>query len=88
MAPLTPFPSSAQPAANGSYRVGGHKVSYELLNTMKQASSRTGVDFAYLVAQAGQESGFKPDAQARTSSARGARGRSTSARRAAASCTG
>lgn len=70
MAPVTPFPSSAQPTA-GSYRVGGHKVSYELLNTMKQASNRTGVDFAYLVAQAGQESGFKADAQAKTSSARG-----------------
>jgi len=72
MAPVTPFPSSANPAAaNGSYKIGGHKVSYELLNTMKQASSRTGVDFAYLVAQAGQESGFKADAQAKTSSARG-----------------
>jgi hypothetical protein len=74
MAPLTPFPSSAPPAASGStgnYRIGGHKVSYELLNTMKQASNRTGVDFAYLVAQAGQESGFKADAQAKTSSARG-----------------
>lgn len=71
MAPVTPLPpSSATPRAD-HYRVGGHKVSYELLNTMKQASTRTGVDFAYLVAQAGQESGFKPDAQAKTSSARG-----------------
>lgn len=46
-------------------------MSYELLATLKQASHRTGVDFAYLVAQAGQESGFRTDAQARTSSARG-----------------
>jgi hypothetical protein len=68
MAPVSPF----RPAATAdSYRVGGHQVSYELLSTLKQASSRTGVDFAYLVAQAGQESGFKADAQARTSSARG-----------------
>lgn len=68
MAPVSPF----RPAATAdSYRVGGHQVSYELLSTLKQASSRTGVDFAYLVAQAGQESGFKADAQAKTSSARG-----------------
>lgn len=69
MLPVTPFPPAAP--QTDSYRIGGHKVSYELLNTMKQASSRTGVDFAYLVAQAGQESGFRPDAQAKTSSARG-----------------
>lgn len=70
MAPVSPFrPSPA--STTDSYRVGGHQVSYELLNTLKQASSRTGVDFAYLVAQAGQESGFKADAQAKTSSARG-----------------
>jgi soluble lytic murein transglycosylase-like protein len=36
-----------------------------------KASQRTGVDFSYLVAQAGQESSFKPDARASTSSARG-----------------
>lgn len=71
MAPVTPFRSAASTTAAESYRVGGHQVSYELLSTLKQASSRTGVDFAYLVAQAGQESGFKPDAQAKTSSARG-----------------
>ncbi|WP_341895998.1 transglycosylase SLT domain-containing protein [Ferrovibrio terrae] len=69
MAPVTPFPPPSAKA--DSYRVGGHQVSYELLSTLKQASSRTGVDFAYLVAQAGQESGFKADAQAKTSSARG-----------------
>jgi hypothetical protein len=70
MAPVSPFRPAA-PSTTDSYRVGGHQVSYELLSTLKQASSRTGVDFAYLVAQAGQESGFKADAQARTSSARG-----------------
>ncbi|MCW0232640.1 MAG: transglycosylase SLT domain-containing protein [Ferrovibrio sp.] len=70
MAPVTPFRPSPATAAE-SYRIGGHQVSYELLSTLKQASSRTGIDFAYLVAQAGQESGFKADAQARTSSARG-----------------
>lgn len=69
MAPITP-PSTLGVKAE-TYRVGGHKVSYELLTTLRQASHRTGVDFAYLVAQAGQESGFKADAQAKTSSARG-----------------
>lgn len=69
MAPVTPFQNTA--VRTETYRVGGHQVSYELLSTLKQASHRTGVDFAYLVAQAGQESGFKADAQAKTSSARG-----------------
>ncbi|MFC3676883.1 transglycosylase SLT domain-containing protein [Ferrovibrio xuzhouensis] len=69
MAPLPPF--SASMNRDDVYRVGGHQVSYELLSTLKQASSSTGVDFAYLVAQAGQESGFRPDAQASGSSARG-----------------
>lgn len=71
MAPLPPFSAALNAARADSYRVGGHQVSYELLSTLKQASSRTGVDFAYLVAQAGQESGFRADAQAKTSSARG-----------------
>ncbi|MFN4310619.1 MAG: transglycosylase SLT domain-containing protein [Ferrovibrio sp.] len=71
MAPLPPFSAALNAARADSYRIGGHQVSYELLSTLKQASSRTGVDFAYLVAQAGQESGFRADAQARTSSARG-----------------
>ncbi|WP_298720918.1 transglycosylase SLT domain-containing protein [uncultured Ferrovibrio sp.] len=70
MAPITP-PSASGLKVVDSYRIGGHKVSYELLATLRQASQRTGVDFAYLVSQAGQESGFKADAQAKTSSARG-----------------
>lgn len=69
MAPVTPFPNPGTRAE--TYKVGGHQVSFELLATLKQASHRTGVDFAYLVAQAGQESGFRADAQAKTSSARG-----------------
>lgn len=69
MAPLPPF--SATASRDDVYRIGGHQVSYELLSTLKQASSSTGVDFAYLVAQAGQESGFRPDAKASGSSARG-----------------
>lgn len=71
MALLPPFPTSASASRDDVYRVGGHQVSYELLSTLKQASARTGVDFAYLVAQAGQESGFQTNAQASSSSARG-----------------
>lgn len=70
MAPVTPFPAAGARAAD-TYRIGGHQVGYELLSTLKQASSSTGIDFAYLVAQAGQESGFRSNAQASTSSARG-----------------
>ena len=38
---------------------------------IQQASLRTGVDFGYLVGQARIESGFNPDARAKTSSATG-----------------
>lgn len=38
---------------------------------VRDAATRTGVDFAYLMAQARVESGLNPAAQARTSSARG-----------------
>lgn len=69
MPPISPL--SNPQAQQDTYRIGGHRVSYQLLTTLKQASQRTGVDFGYLVAQAGQESGFRTDAQAKTSSARG-----------------
>jgi hypothetical protein len=49
----------------------GTKPSSEVTSAIRQASARTGVDFKYLVAQAGQESSFNPDAQAGTSSAKG-----------------
>lgn len=38
---------------------------------IQRASSRTGVDFSYLMVKAAQESGFDPDAKAATSSATG-----------------
>ena len=38
---------------------------------IRTAASRTGIDFSYLMAQARVESGLNPQAQARTSSARG-----------------
>jgi hypothetical protein len=47
------------------------KASPEVAQAIHQASVKTGVDFKYLVAQAGQESSFRPDLKATTSSARG-----------------
>ncbi|GAB5486473.1 MAG: hypothetical protein Pars2KO_00430 [Parasphingorhabdus sp.] len=43
----------------------------DLPSVIKQSASRTGVDFNYLIAQAQLESGMRPDAQAKTSSATG-----------------
>jgi len=42
-----------------------------VMNAIQQASSKTGVDFAYLVQQAKAESSFNPSAKAKTSSATG-----------------
>lgn len=42
-----------------------------VVNAIKQASTKTGVNFAYLVQQASAESSFDADAKARTSSASG-----------------
>ncbi len=43
----------------------------KVVNAIKNASARTGVDFAYLVQQAGAESSFNPKIKAKTSSASG-----------------
>lgn len=51
--------------------VGGHALPPEVLQSIHQASARTGVDFGFLVAQASVESGFNADAVARHSSAAG-----------------
>lgn len=42
-----------------------------VVNAIKNAAHRTGVNFAYLMEQAAVESSFRPDAKARTSSASG-----------------
>jgi len=47
------------------------KAPKPVLSAIKTASAKTGVDFAYMVQQAEAESAFKPNAQAKTSSARG-----------------
>lgn len=49
----------------------GAQPSPEVTSAIQKASASTGVDFAFLVAQAGQESSFQPDAKATTSSASG-----------------
>jgi hypothetical protein len=43
----------------------------DVVTAIRQASARTGVDFAYLLEKAATESSFDPKAQAGTSSARG-----------------
>lgn len=47
------------------------KAPPEVVAAIQRAADRTGVNFSYLMAQAAQESGFDPKAQASTSSARG-----------------
>ncbi len=49
----------------------GSVQSSDVTAAISRAASRTGVDFNYLIAQARIESGLDPQAQARTSSARG-----------------
>ncbi|MDE1901124.1 MAG: transglycosylase SLT domain-containing protein [Alphaproteobacteria bacterium] len=46
-------------------------MSARILQAIKNAAARTGVDFSYLVKKAAQESGFDPTAKASTSSATG-----------------
>src|SRR5690348_634166 len=43
----------------------------QVLKSIKTASTRTGVNFAYLLQQASTESSFNPKAKAKTSSASG-----------------
>jgi hypothetical protein len=59
------------PFIPGPVSFNGAKASPEVTSAIHKASASTGVDFAYLVAQAGQESSFRPDAKAGTSSASG-----------------
>jgi len=48
-----------------------HGVDPQIVNDIRRASQATNVDFAYLMAQAAQESSFQPNAKAATSSATG-----------------
>src|SRR5258708_2024111 len=59
------------PFIPGPITYNGARPSAEVASAIHKASATTGVDFGYLVAQAGQESSFRPDAKAGTSSAAG-----------------
>src|SRR5260221_4971108 len=67
-----PFSGLADPG-NGpkSNKVGGYNIDNAVLTGIKNASTSTGVDFGYLMAQAAQESSFQSDARATSSSATG-----------------
>ena len=54
-----------------SHIIGGYRVSDQVLGAVRDASRRTGADFDYMLAKAAQESGFRADAEAATSSATG-----------------
>ena len=63
---------SGPPQADASTQsIGGYTIDRSVLNGVRQASRETGVDFAYLMAQAAQESGFQANASAPSSSAKG-----------------
>jgi hypothetical protein len=49
----------------------GYQIPGNVAAAVQQASARSGASFSYLMAQAAQESSFKPDARASTSSATG-----------------
>lgn len=51
--------------------VGGHVLPPDVLQSIRSASSTTGVDFKFLVAQASLESGFQTDVKSKRSSAAG-----------------
>ncbi len=53
------------------HHIAGFDVPDQVLSGIREASSRSGIDFEFLVAQAAQESGFRADAKASTSSATG-----------------
>lgn len=61
--PITPDLSHIAPKSQGP--------SARIIDNIAQAAKRSGVDFRFLMTQAGMESSFQPDAKATTSSAAG-----------------
>lgn len=61
---------STEPGQGGT-TVAGHHLSPEVMTSLREAASKTGVDFDFLVAQASLESGFASGAHAHRSSAAG-----------------
>jgi hypothetical protein len=58
-------------SASKTQRLGGYEIDGKVLQGIRKAADKTGVDFGYLMAQAAQESSFQPNARATTSSATG-----------------
>jgi hypothetical protein len=54
-----------------THLIGAERAPQGVVTALRNASRATGVDFGYLLAKARQESAFRTDAQAATSSARG-----------------
>ncbi len=54
-----------------THAMGGYRVSEQVLNAVREASQRTGIDFRYMMAKAATESAFQPGARAGTSNATG-----------------
>jgi len=67
---VTPITSVVQPDSLVNQASGPGTIQ-RILQAIKQASARTGVDFSYLLNKASQESGFNPNATAGSSSATG-----------------
>src|SRR6185437_4186170 len=51
--------------------IAGQRLSPEVMSSIREAASKTGVDFDFLVAQASLESGFRGNVHANRSSASG-----------------
>lgn len=63
--------TSAKTIQNNILATVAGQAPRHVLNSIQKASAHTGVNFAYLLQQAGVESSFNPTASARTSSAKG-----------------
>lgn len=54
-----------------AFQVAGHTVNRHVVSHIKKVSDETGISFSYLMAQAGRESSFRPNAGSSASSAAG-----------------
>lgn len=63
--------SSGSPGTTGGTTAGLPQPSREVERAIREAASKVGVDYGYMMAMAAQESSFNPGIQAKTSSATG-----------------
>ncbi|MBK1656693.1 lysozyme family protein [Paracraurococcus ruber] len=66
-----PIPLGEAAGAARTEQLGRYTASTQVISALRSASAATGIGFQTLAAKAAVESGFRADAQARTSSARG-----------------